>query len=169
MRDQSAVFSKYKSEFENNIKKIQDPAQSKTSQGAPFSMSDIILKKGIDSTFRMGRGRANFGKVVPISQDVDATLTSVKRATGSIGGVLQVDVDTVEKLQDLLTRVPSGEPFANMEDLIVTQADVYHFMAVKNLVLDILRGQATATRLGGLGGALKTAAGDIARAAGGEQ
>ena len=107
--------------------------------------------------------------MVPISQDVDATLTSVKRATGSIGGVLQVDVDTVEKLQDLLTRVPSGEPFANMEDLIVTQADVYHFMAVKNLVLDILRGQATATRLGGLGGALKTAAGDIARAAGVEQ
>ena len=169
MRDQSAVFSKYKSEFENNLKKIQDPAQSKTSQAGPFSLEDMILKRGIESTFRLGRGRANFGKVVPISQDVDATLTSVKRATGSIGGVIQVDLDTVEKLKNLLTRVPSSEPFSNMEELIVTQADVYHFMAVKNLVLDILRGQATATRLGGLGGALETAAGDIARAAGVEQ
>jgi hypothetical protein len=130
---------------------------------------DPMLQKAVDNVFKMGRARNNFGRVVPVNQDVDKMLGDIKRLTGAGIGTVRVEVTDQTAVKNMLSRIPVGEPFSDMEGLIKSPADVIHFNAVRGLVIDLLRGQATATRLGNLPGALKTAAGDIARAAGVEQ
>lgn len=128
-----------------------------------------MLQKAIGNVFKLGRARNNFGRVVPINQDVDKMLGDIKRLTGAGIGPARVEVTDQEAVKSMLSRIPVGEPFSDMEGFIQQPEDVVHFNAIRGLVLDLLRGQATATRLGNLPGALKTAAGDIARAAGVEQ
>ncbi len=128
-----------------------------------------MLQKAIGNVFKLGRARNNFGRVVPINQDVDKMLGDIKRLTGAGIGPARVEVTDQEAVKSMLSRIPVGEPFSDMEGFIQSPEDVVHFNAIRGLVLDLLRGQATATRLGNLPGALKTAAGDIAKAAGVEQ
>ena len=165
-RDNSGLFNKYKTDYAralNDAKLISDRNPQ------AFTDGDILLQKAVGNIFKQGRSRNNFGRIVPVNQDVDKMIGDIKRLTGAGIGPLRVQVTNLEDVQNMLSRIGVGEPFSGLEGMINKEADVFHFNGVRGLILDILRGQATATRLGNLGGALKTAAGDISRAAGVEQ
>jgi len=165
-RDNSGLFNKYKTDY---AKALNDAKLIADRNPQAFTNQDALLQQAVGNIFKQGRARNNFGRIVPVNQDVDKMIGDIKRLTGAGIGPVRVQVTNLEDVQNMLSRIAVGEPFSGMENMVKTEADVFHFNGVRGLILDILRGQATATRLGNLGGALKTAAGDISRAAGVEQ
>lgn len=142
-----------------------------TATGVSNITKTIIFQKAVESLFRIGRSRVEYGKIVPVS-DVDDLISKV-RSTGINAPKFTPDfikqamaVTNVKELQDKLKTIPSGEPFSDMENDINNAQDVATFLATKKIVIEILAKLATERRAGGFGQALKKAVGDISQAAG---
>ncbi len=107
-----------------------------------------MFQKAIGQIFSIGRGQANKGKIVTVG-DVDDVARSIRQTKTGIGPIRtgKQDVGLIKKV---LGRLPSGEPFAGLEDMVNTPEDAMKFMKIRDLTLDILNTISTERKLRGL-------------------
>jgi hypothetical protein len=160
-RDYGSIIQNHENELEKNLadKKIN-------ASTVKFRTSDIF-KRAIETVFRIGRSRADYGKVVATG-DVDDLITQIKRmGSGSfVGRFMATSGKDQEALKKELSVIPIGDPFSKTEDYIKSEADVLVFYATRDAILDILANLATARRAGKIRQGVSKAIGDISQAAG---
>lgn len=160
-RDYGAIIQKHQTILDRNLtdEKISDQPDLQQSE---------IFKKAIETVFRIGRSRADYGKVVS-QGDVDDLIKQIRQTgSGSFVGrfVATSGVRDPKVLKKELTAIPYGEPFADTEAHINSATDVLVFYATRDAILDILASLATSRRAGKIRQGVSKAIGDISQAAG---
>jgi len=107
-----------------------------------------MFQRAIGQIFSIGTGQRNKGKIITVG-DVDDVAKSIRQTKSGIGPIRtgKQDINLIKKV---LSRLPSGEPFAGLEDLIKTPEDAEKFMKIRDLTLDILNTISTERKLRGL-------------------
>jgi len=136
----------------------------------PNLQSSEIFTRAIETVFRIGRSRSDYGKVVATG-DVEDLIRQIKKiGSAKIFGKFSIIKTSIERdpavLKKELASIPYGEPFADTEDKINSVSDVLVFYATRDAVLDILANLATARRTGKFAQGVAKAVGDISQAAG---
>jgi hypothetical protein len=107
-----------------------------------------MFQTAIGQIFSIGRGQSNRGKVIT-NGDVDDVARSIRQTKSGIGPIRSGNQD-VDLIKKVLGRLPSGEPFAGLEDMVNTPEDAEKFMKIRDLTLDILNTISTERKLRGL-------------------
>ena len=135
-------------------------------------MKNPIFQQAVATTFRIGRSRVEYGKIVATG-DVDDLVAKVKNV--GLKGIVKytpqamqniVSKANVEGIKQSLSAIPAGDAFSDLEDKVNSAEDVTVLLITKKVILEILAKLATKRRVGGFGQALKKTALDISRAAG---